>query len=359
MTTRVAVLGAGAIGAPIGGLLTRAGHDVVLIDQWPAHVEAMRTRGLRLTIGSREDPEAEHTVAVRALHVHEVCALREPLDVIFLASKAYDSAWMAQLVEPYLASDGVVVPVQNSLTDEWVSPIVGPERDIGCVLTAGGELLGPGHAWRNRGLDVRYYTLGELGGQLTPRLERVAAILGDAGKTATTTNIRGAKWTKLVSNCVSAALSGLVDARKRSWDLIDDPAYRRVSATLYKEGAAVGAALGYAMEPLFGMTAEELLRSPDEVLGPFIAAKSRGASKGAINMIQQDLGKGRPTEVVGYLNGLMVRKGRQAGIPTPANAAMTSLYVRLERGEIQPGRANLELLESATRGGKGVAAARS
>jgi 2-dehydropantoate 2-reductase len=53
MIRRIAVLGAGAIGSVVGGILTRAGHDVTLIDQWPEHIEAMKARGLRLsgTIG--------------------------------------------------------------------------------------------------------------------------------------------------------------------------------------------------------------------------------------------------------------------------------------------------------------------
>ena len=125
MTQRLAVLGTGAVGAPIGGLLTRAGYDVTLIDQWPDNVEAMRSRGLRLTIGDLDDPEFDDTIAVRAMHVHEVCTLREPFDVVFLACKSYDTRWLVQLIEPHLRADGVVVSVQNSLNDEWIAPIVG------------------------------------------------------------------------------------------------------------------------------------------------------------------------------------------------------------------------------------------
>ena len=66
MKTRIGIVGAGAIGCVVGGLLAKAGEDVTLIDQWPEHVEAIRRRGLRLggTCG-------DHTVSVTALHVHE------------------------------------------------------------------------------------------------------------------------------------------------------------------------------------------------------------------------------------------------------------------------------------------------
>ena len=63
MTTRIGIIGAGAVGCVVGGLLTKAGHDVTLIDQWPEHVETMKRDGLRLSGRC-----GNHRVAVRALH---------------------------------------------------------------------------------------------------------------------------------------------------------------------------------------------------------------------------------------------------------------------------------------------------
>src|SRR6266850_4739012 len=79
---RIGIVGAGAIGCVVGGLLTKAGRDVTLIDQWPEHVETMRRQGLRLsgTCG-------EHTVKVKALHLHEAQGLAEPFDAVFVAVK--------------------------------------------------------------------------------------------------------------------------------------------------------------------------------------------------------------------------------------------------------------------------------
>lgn len=73
---RLGIVGAGAIGGVVGGLLTKAGHDVTFIDQWPEHVEAMRKVGLRLsgTCG-------EHLIPVKALHLHEAQSLAQPFPV--------------------------------------------------------------------------------------------------------------------------------------------------------------------------------------------------------------------------------------------------------------------------------------
>jgi 2-dehydropantoate 2-reductase len=347
MAPRIAVLGAGGIGGPMGGLLTRAGHDVVLVDQWTPHVAAMRTDGLHVTVGERDDPEDEFTVPVRAYDLHEVCTFREPFDIVFLACKSYDTRWLAQLIEPHVAANGLVVCVQNSLNNEWIAPIVGPNRGLGCVLLAGGELLEPGRVWKNRPMGRAMYAVGELSGARTPRLDEVAAILGDAGKTEAVTNFWGLQWSKLVLTTFSAALSAMVGPATRTWHIIGNPLYRSLAARLYREGGLVGRTLGYAPVPLYGITPEVAVDATDEFFARLIEGNSEGASRGATNMVQQDLAKGRPTEVVGYFNGLVVRKGRQAGIPTPANAAVTQLFVRLERGELKQEMANLELLRNA------------
>ncbi len=341
MDKKIAVLGTGAIGSPIGGLLTRAGHDVVLIDQWAAHVEAMKAHGLHVTIGPRNSPEAEHVVPVRAYHLCEVCTLHQQFDIVFLACKSYDTRWMVQFIEPYLKPDGVLVSVQNSLNDEWIVPIIGYDRDIGCVLTGGGQLLEPGHVWRNRSMEHSYYALGELHGKVTPRLEEVVRILSDAGKTRISTNIWGAKWSKLVAD--RSAFSVLTD--KRSWELIDAPNFLPTCVRLGKEAVQVGVALEYNMEVVLGLTAEAMLNSSEEVTVDSVRAASRGASEGAITMSQYDIRNGRPTEIGSYLNGLVVRKGVEARIPTPVNEAVTALVLRMERGELRSDVSNLNLIE--------------
>jgi 2-dehydropantoate 2-reductase len=346
MADRIAVVAPGGIGGPIGALLIQAGQDAVLIDQWPEHVDAMRRRGLRLTIGALDKPEANYTVTVRAFHVHEVCTLRDRFDIVFLTCKSYDTRWLTQLIEPMLADDGVVVSVQNSLNYEWIAPIVGEARIMSCLLTGGGELLGPGHVWRNRRLDHHYYTVGELDGRVGNRCERVAALFRETGVTKITTNAKAALWTKLVHNSVSAALSGLVAGNMRSWELIADPRYRTVSAQLFRECVDVATGHGQQLEPLYGVSTADLRNLSDDAIAELFSATGGGASKGAASMVQQDLARGRPTEVVGYFNGLLSRKGAEIGISTPMNDTMVALYKQLERGGLEQSIDNLSHFSS-------------
>ena len=127
---KLAVLGVGAIGSNIGAYLTRAGCDITLIDMWPTHVEEMKRHGLKVTA-----QDEEFTVRVKAVHLADVCTLREQFDAVFLAVKSYDSVWAATFIEPYIKPAGVLVPAQNSINEDWVAPVIGYTRVIGCVVT--------------------------------------------------------------------------------------------------------------------------------------------------------------------------------------------------------------------------------
>src|SRR5256885_5836455 len=144
MSTRIGIIGVGAIGSVVGGLLTKAGHDVTLIDQWPDHVEAMKKVGLRLsgTCG-------EHLIPVRALLIHELQSVAEPFDAVFISVKSYDTEWALALGLSYLKKpDGIIVDFQNGINDERVAAVAGRDRGLGCGHTIGAGKDEPRHAIR-------------------------------------------------------------------------------------------------------------------------------------------------------------------------------------------------------------------
>ena len=331
---RIAVIGTGATGSTIGGLLTKAGHDVTLIDQWPQHVEMMKAQGLQMNT-----PEEDFRVPVHAIHMNEVSLIPNQFDIVFLACKSYDSMWMAQLIEPYLKPDGIIICSQNSMNDEWVAPIVGPTRDIACVVTMSSEVFEPGTVKRNTAMDHTTFTLGETHGRITPRLVELQEILGGAGKTEITGNIWGRKWAKLVFNSITAAVCAL--AGVGPVDVMKDPDRVKVCLALGRETFEVGNKLGYEMEPVFGLSMEEAIYS-DEKLVEHFTESSRTEGLEARSFFHQDILKGRRTEV-DYINGLVSRKGREAGVPTPMNDRAVNLMKRLELGDLKMDPANIKL----------------
>src|SRR3954462_3427129 len=108
MSPRIAIVGAGAVGGYAGAHMAQAGHDVTFIDGWPEHVEAMRKDGLTIT---HLKDVAPFNVPVRALHITDVQGLakEKPIDIAFVCTKSYDTAWATAMIKPYPAADGYVV----------------------------------------------------------------------------------------------------------------------------------------------------------------------------------------------------------------------------------------------------------
>src|SRR2546428_11833539 len=116
MGKKLLFVGAGAIGSYLGAFLSRAGHDVTLVDPWADQVETIRERGISVT-GPHEPFEARPA----AVHLNEAARLPRDYDVAFVATKAYDTAWAAQLALRHLAADGYGVAAQNC----WPDPVGG------------------------------------------------------------------------------------------------------------------------------------------------------------------------------------------------------------------------------------------
>ncbi len=352
MTERFAIVGAGAIGGCIGGYLTRSGHDVTLVDTWDDHVKSMQTRGLTVT-----SVQGEFTVPVRALHTDTLTGLDDLYDVVFLAFKSADVAWGAHLIRPHLAPTGAMLAATNGLNDEVVAGVAGYERAVGCVAAISAELVGPGHIVRTDPLTTHAFTVGELSGAITARVRHIADILSALGPSDVTNNIRGARWAKLVWNCMTNALSGLLGAGVAALAEQDDKTANLVSAAAGCEAIRVAQHLGIALTPVLGIAPDLLVRACEtrdlravarEIASVYARRRTAGQARAALPVpgrpsLLQDVLKHRATEV-DYLNGTVARLGRTVGVPTPMNALLVEMTHALERQETVPGRDNLTQL---------------
>src|SRR2546425_3631251 len=339
MGTRIGIIGLGAIGSVVGGLLTKAGHDVTLIDQWPEHVEAMRKVGLRLsgTCG-------EHLIPVRALLIHELQSVAEPFDAVFVSVKSYDTEWAVALGLQYLKKpDGVVVDFQNGINDERVAAVAGRERCLGCVITIGAGMYEPGHAIRTDRSQIGF-KIGEHDGTVTERAERIAKIMCDVAPTRVTTNLWGERWSKLSVNCMAnglAGLSGLGSAEVRTRDGV-----RRVAIHLAAETIKVGRARGHEVEPIWGIGAQRFV---DAAEGRAMADVERDMAERAKELaggrpsLLQDVMRGRRTEVQ-EPNRYVSAPGPPGGGATPFNDKVVELITRVPPGTLKPDPKNLEPL---------------
>ncbi|HEV7801993.1 MAG TPA: 2-dehydropantoate 2-reductase N-terminal domain-containing protein [Burkholderiales bacterium] len=340
MQRKIAVLGAGAIGSSIGADLTEGGHDVTIIDQWPAQVEAMKADGLRIQM-----TDGELQVPVRALHLCDLAAARLEFDVVFLAVKSNDHRWLTEFIKPYLKSDGVLVPTQNGMNDDSIASIIGRDRTVGCAMELSAEIFTPGLVKRNTTRKTTWFALGELDGFYTPRVKELAAILGKAGRVDVTNNIYGAKWTKLIANTMTMGPFGLLGLGNREAGAI--PGMFEISVSLGRESLAVGTALGYRIEPIFGLRADEFGGSNEENLVTAMKTLLQHVSNGRTAPIHDHI-KGRTSEME-FIPGLVARKGREHGIPTPFNDAVVEIDRQINKGLLPMDRSNFERLVATAR----------
>jgi 2-dehydropantoate 2-reductase len=336
---RIAVLGAGANGASIGADLTTAGHDVTLIEQWPEHVERMRSDGLRIL-----SPEGELRVQPRTMHLCEVATLRARFDVVLMLMKAYDSRWAAQLIEPHLAEDGLLVGLQNGMTVDSVSAAVGIRRTMGAVIEVSSTMDEPGLVHRHTGVGQSWFAVGAPEGGPAGREEEIASLLRTSGTVQLADDIVATKWMKLISNStllVTSALLGLP-----MLDALHTDGMRRIMLKAGQEALAVGLALGHPVLPIFGLTPEEVA-DPDQVVEIMLDKLFAGFVKpGATTTVLQDWRKARRSEAED-LNGHVESEGVRLGVPTPMNSAVVELARSIERGELEPGLANLVAMSAA------------
>ena len=342
---RIAIFGAGAVGSYLGAFMTRQGEDVTLIDQWPAHVEEIKANGLNVT-GTQP-----FTVPVKAVHLHEAQALGRKFDLAFIAVKSYDTLWAATFMERYLKPTGHMVSSQNGINDETIASVVGIRRAIGCVMSniqvalwEPGETHRGGEVGRDRGYDV--FRVGHIDGAVTAAVLRVVELVGSVDGAKATTNLAGERWAKLAANCMSnpvGAMSGL-----GSHGQADSAEARQLKIHVVGEVVQVATALGHRVESISGVSAATWLETDRGDVLEDLDARLRG--KGRVNWhssMGQDVIKGRRSEI-DHLNGLVVHRGAEAGVPTPYNDSVVALMQRVDAGDMQPSPNNISrALEAA------------
>ena len=342
MAKKILFVGAGAIGSYIGAFLSRAGHDVTLVDPWAEQVEAIRKKGISVT-GPHDPFEARPA----AVHLNEAQRLPRDFDLAFVAMKVYDTAWAAQVALRHLKPEGFIVASENCWPDPIVASVAGASRSLGLVMSKiGVALWKPGQvergAEKGQGTGHDVFRVGEHDGRVTARATEVAEILKVIDGSQVTENLWGERWAKLCANAMGnpvQAMSGL-----GSFEIASSEVGRAITIHLAAESARVGLALGYRVPKFNSTTAEQwaaadrrdVYESLDRMLTPTTASGRNWRSS-----MGQDVTKGRPTEI-DYMNGHVVAQGRQQSVPTPVSAATVDAVREIDAGTRKPEAQNIE-----------------
>lgn len=336
---RIAIVGTGANGAGIGADLTRAGYDTTFIEQWPEHVAAMRSGPLRV-----EMPDEVVETDVRAFNLCDVATMREPFDLVFVLVKAYDTRWACELIKPLVKPSGLVVGLQNGMTIDDMSDVVGVERTLGAVIEVSSAMFEPGVVERNSPPSRSWFALGGLTPSATDGAREVADVLGHAGTVEVVSDIRSAKWTKLVVNAGELVPCAILNETMHA--AAAAPGMRDYMLGTSLEAAHAAVAAGNRLVPIFGLTDLDPADPDAFVARLFDTVMDEYALPHTRTTVLQDWMKGRRSEV-DQINGLVVSEQRRRGMSAPANELTVDTAHRIESGELEASPDNVRLLVDA------------
>ncbi len=303
MTTRICVVGCGAVGSLFAAHLAQLEEtEVVVYDLSRPHVDAINRDGLRI-VG-----QANLVARVRATDDPKELA---PCHFGIVATKSYatDSAIEATA---HCFAEGHVASVQNGVGNEDViAAHVDPARVILGTTFPAGHLLEPGVVAMDTAGDTWLGPFGQ-DPSMMPAVERLADLLTLSGMpTKALPDARGAQWTKLVFNAATnplGALTGLTHG-----EVCEQPGLRHLVSALITEALAVAAALGIVLD------------GDPEALVDHAAVVAHGHRASML----QDVAARRRTEI-DSLNGGIAALGRSCAVATPLNDAIVALVHGLE-----------------------------
>jgi 2-dehydropantoate 2-reductase len=225
---------------------------------------------------------------------------------------------------------GTFVCLVNGLVQERLEKLVGEGNLISGIVEWGATNLGPGH--------LAQTTAGPfVVGPPSERTQRLAEVLAPAGEVRVAEDIDSVIWGKLLVNSVFSGLGAV--AGQTYVEVVSDPAGKAVALRMWQEGYEVGRAQGLRPGKVLGVEASALAAGDEEALAT--AMEGHGATYASM---LQDLERGALTQV-DVIDGAVVEKGREQGIPTPLHECVTALIHASERGERRPSPDALAELE--------------
>jgi 2-dehydropantoate 2-reductase len=308
---RTLIFGAGAVGSYIGAILTSIGRDVTLVARG-AQYEALATRGVRL-----DGPHSGRPEPVRV----NVCREGEeqpPYDLVFVTLKAHHVGVCAAHLCRMIGPEGVLLFGQNGIPWWYFQGIDSPYKTarlpsldpdgllassfpmksvVGAVMYKPMEQIAPGHV-KLADSKEDCLTVGEIDNRMTPRLERIKALIEPAGwPVRVTTDIRTPKWAKLLSNAIWNPLGAVVQGT--ATQLAADPRIAPLAKAMIEEVIAVARSVGIKLEA-----------DPVQIVAE--AAKRVSIASSTL----QDVRAGRRIEIEVLVHAI-TEIGRLTGVPTP------------------------------------------
>lgn len=309
---RIVIVGPGAIGCLIAGLLAESNQeDVWLLDKDELRAKELLKNGLRLEgIGGKRFIKIEDNPFLHA--TSDVSDIGKA-DLILICVKSYNTKTACISVFPAVEENTIVMTLQNGLNNvEAMSSIFGQEKIIAGITTHGATLLGVGHV-RHAGIGKTIIGEVKRGSISASKLSQIANIFSKAGfETTISENILSHIWGKLIINSAINPITAIT--KMRNGELLEHNETKTLLYLTVNESACVAHAHSIKLpydDPI--VIVEETCR----------------ATANNISSMLQDVLNNKPTEI-DSINGAIVKEGSKVGINTPVNQVLTYLVKSLE-----------------------------
>ncbi|MBJ8499676.1 MULTISPECIES: ketopantoate reductase family protein [Acinetobacter] len=321
---KTAIYGIGSLGTIIGALLTKQGYEVDLIDPYSINVEALKKNGARVT------GNMDVHVAVKAFTPDE---LTDCYDLIILLTKQTTNQEEIPKLLPYLHENSVICSLQNGIPEPSIAKIIGQNKTVGGVVGFGATWLSPGVSELTSTAEVVEnfaFEIGEIDGQITPRIQKIQQILSLIGHTTILPNLMGIRWSKLLMNATFSGMSAALGCT--FGEVLDNDRAMICLSYIADETVKVCHAAGYDMVEMNGINMGQLeLYSYQDIVNKLpIYQKVWGVHRRSKASMLQDLEKQRPCEI-DFINGVVSQVGKSLGISTPFNDKVIELVKSAER----------------------------
>jgi 2-dehydropantoate 2-reductase len=302
---KIAIAGSGAMGCRFGSMLFEAGNDVLLVDGWPNHVEAINNKGLEIV-----NEKGTYIQGITASFPHEA---RGEVDLLIVFTKAMQTDFMVHSCKHLISEETRVLTLQNGIGNiETLEKYVSKDRLIAGVTTFGTELIGPG---KIQALGSGIVQIMQVDGEETNEIQTIANVMNEAGMNVEiSSEVFVSIWNKVAFNCVLNTLCTLMKntvGAVGSYSEIEE-----VIIEIVDEIVLVAHAENVLIEK------NEIVNMIMKVFDPFMAGNH-------LPSMLQDMENGRKTEI-DYLNGAIVKKAELYQIPVPVNRLISHLIKMME-----------------------------
>ena len=293
---KIAVVGAGAMGSLYGGLLSK-NNEVFLVDIWKEHVDAVNSKGLIIT-----EPEGDVLVTPKA-----VTAIDEigTADLLILFTKCTNTKSALDNARALIGPDTILLSLQNGYGNaEDMADYADSSRILVGTTGHGCSIKEPGHIIHAGKGETHIGAVSEN----QSRALDIARVLSDAGfETHVSSNIMELVWKKLFVNIGINPITALLSLPNKA--IAENPAAKKASAFAVCEAVAVANAGGMNFDE------SAILES--------VITVAENTGENTSSMLA-DVLKCRQTEII-KINGAVVKKAAELGVPAPINEMLTLL----------------------------------